>query len=161
MTTPPPSFRRNIVHLITPLFGLTLLVGLGYVLKKINQLSSDITQLRNVTVAATAHPVECLTVHEKPTPEPPKAIIPPHIPYQLLTSDRTMYGIYLTRCHTRKGFEGFQADMVVLNQGPASPQKIADARALGKIKAGQIWWFPPYCTKLQTTDAAASTLAKK
>lgn len=162
MTTPPSFLKSNLRFVLPLALVISFFSGLGYTIKKIDQLTRDIAALKDLTLAKTTSPVTCSVVESKPFPEPIVPPAPPHITYQLLTSDHTMYGIYLTRCQTRKGFEGFQTDMVTLNQDPGSPQKISDARALNRIKAGQIWWFPPYCKKLSPLDdPLASSLAKK
>ena len=135
-------------------------IGIGVMLvRKNDAMARDLQKLQVVWEIHTKKPVFCETLQTVLPPPPPTPVLPPHIPYKLLTTDRTMYAIYQNRCRTKKGFEGFQADMVALNSHPESPRKISDARALGKIKADQDWWFPPYCTGLTTNTSLP--LAKK
>lgn len=135
-------------------------IGIGVMLVRKNDVvAHDLQKLQTVWEAHNKKPVFCETLQTVLPPPPPTPVLPPHIPYKLQSTDRTMYAIYQNRCRTKNGFERFQFDMVALNSHSESPRKITDARALGKIKADQEWWFPPYCTGLET--GTSLSLAKK
>lgn len=149
---------------ILSLTNAALLAGLVVSITRIERLSRTVATLNTIITAKVSTPVMCETVRAAaPAAAPEKPKPPEHIAYQLLTTDRSMYGIYQSRCKTRKGFEGFEIDMTALNQHPESPQKIADKRSLARIKAGQTWWFPTYCKGLasETNGQTPAQLAQQ
>jgi hypothetical protein len=147
------------------MFMNTALVGgIAFTIQQSAKLTRDVSEMKAALAARASAPVLCETVQAKAPPVPEKPKVPEHIAYQLLTTDKSMYAIYLARCKARlKGFEAFETDMTTLNQHPESPQKIPNKGALARIKAGQTWWFPPYCKGLvaETLERPPQEMAQK
>lgn len=155
---------QNFSTAILIFMNTALAGGIAFTIRQSTRLTRDVSEMKAALAAKVSAPVLCETVQAKAPPLPEKPKVPEHIAYQLLTTDRSMYAIYLARCKARlKGFEAFETDMTTLNQHPESPQKIANKSALARIKAGQTWWFPPYCKGLvaETLEPPQEKVAQK
>ncbi len=150
-----PTFLAITTFLLTVCMaaGGSAVVFVGY--KKYVALAAELQAIKTAVTTKERASAEPAVVT---TPPPPKVAPPPdHITYTIQQSDRTMYDIHRKHCRLNNkkpvSFEQFQKDMLTLNQHEASPRRLAsnNSNALTRIRAGQKWWTPIYCTGLTAT----------